>query len=324
MAPTDERSIRLLNLVTALQSTSRSLTIEEIRERVPGYSATVFESFRRTFERDKDDLRTLGIDIEVVDHLDTDPPTAGYRVRRDRHELDDPGLTEQELASIVAATQVVRLTGVDPDDTTDAMRKLGGFGPGAGTPGGDVVVVDVPEHLPVVFDAVVSARVMSLGYRGRVRQVEGDGVRLQRGHWYLIGREQGVDGDRTYRVDRIESVTVGPPEAYERNHELRRVRMRPWEYGEGEPVAVTLELDEVAARALRADDPELDVLEDGDRRTVVLEVVDELRLFRFVASFLDRVEITSPSAKRDAYTAWLVSIAGDDSGDDSGDDEGVG
>jgi len=315
VAATDEPSIRLLNLVTALQSTRLSLTLEEIRTRVPGYpkdeprTSTEFEAFRRMFERDKDALRSLGIDVEVVDNLSTDPPTPGYRIRRERHELDDPGLTDQELAAVVAALQAVRLTGADLADPVGAMRKLGGVGAEAAPTPDEGLTVQIPEHLSTVLDAVLVRRVLELDYNGRIRRVEGDALRLQRGHWYLLGREQGVDGDRTYRVDRIDSIEAGEPDAYQRQEQDRRVLMRPWEYGGGTPVPVTLRVDDVAARTLLADDPELEVAGAGDHRTTVLEVVDEDRLFRFLASFLDRVEITEPAEVRTRYVAWLESIA---------------
>ena len=55
---------RLLNLTAALLHTSRPLTAEEIRERVPGYPDGL-SAFRRTFERDKDDLREMGVPLSI-------------------------------------------------------------------------------------------------------------------------------------------------------------------------------------------------------------------------------------------------------------------
>ena len=53
---------RLLNLITALLETTRPLTAEELRARVPGYPDNL-AAFRRAFERDKDDLREMGIPL---------------------------------------------------------------------------------------------------------------------------------------------------------------------------------------------------------------------------------------------------------------------
>ncbi len=57
---------RLLNIVAALQASSVPLTAEEIRERVPGYESHSDDTFRRTFERDKDELRQAGVPVETV------------------------------------------------------------------------------------------------------------------------------------------------------------------------------------------------------------------------------------------------------------------
>ena len=55
---------RLLNLTLLLLETERPLTIDELHEKVPGYPADP-NSFRRSFERDKDDLREMGIPVQI-------------------------------------------------------------------------------------------------------------------------------------------------------------------------------------------------------------------------------------------------------------------
>src|SRR5574341_577343 len=54
---------RLVNLVALLLATRRPLTLDQITEVVPGYDAAG-EALRRMFERDKDELRKLGVPIE--------------------------------------------------------------------------------------------------------------------------------------------------------------------------------------------------------------------------------------------------------------------
>ena len=49
---------RLLNLSAALLAAERPLSAQDIARRVPGYPEDQ-ASFRRAFERDKDDLRHL-------------------------------------------------------------------------------------------------------------------------------------------------------------------------------------------------------------------------------------------------------------------------
>ena len=55
---------RLLGLVVCLLSTRRYLTAEQIRQAVPGYPEQD-EAFKRMFERDKEELRDLGIPLET-------------------------------------------------------------------------------------------------------------------------------------------------------------------------------------------------------------------------------------------------------------------
>src|SRR4051794_35826565 len=66
------RTERLVNLVLCLLSTRQFLTAERIRDAVPGYEAEpgddpikADDAFKRKFERDKADLRELGIPLET-------------------------------------------------------------------------------------------------------------------------------------------------------------------------------------------------------------------------------------------------------------------
>ena len=56
---------RLLSLVICLLATRRPLTAEQIRQAVPGYDRGGDEAFKRMFERDKDELRDLGMPLET-------------------------------------------------------------------------------------------------------------------------------------------------------------------------------------------------------------------------------------------------------------------
>ena len=78
---------RLINLTIALLATKRYLTKSEIFSSVEGYEGSA-ETKERMFERDKDDLRSLGIDIEVgsFDPLFNDE--AGYRIKQACIEID--------------------------------------------------------------------------------------------------------------------------------------------------------------------------------------------------------------------------------------------
>ena len=118
---------RLLNVTAALLETRRPLTAEDIRKRIPGYPDRD-DAFRRAFERDKDDLREMGIPLEVVPVDGTNPPISGYVIPPDRYYLADPGLDPDELAALQMAAVMIRLGDSDADEL-DAVRKLGGGHP---------------------------------------------------------------------------------------------------------------------------------------------------------------------------------------------------
>src|SRR5258708_33469674 len=63
--------------------------------------------FRRMFERDKDELRELGIPLEVgTNHPMDDEP--GYRIRPQEYELPEIHLTADEAAVLGIAARVWR------------------------------------------------------------------------------------------------------------------------------------------------------------------------------------------------------------------------
>src|ERR1700710_1772826 len=85
------------------------------------------EACEKMFERDKDELRSLGVPIEVgqMDAFFDDEP--GYRIRPDEFALPDISLTADEATVIGLATKVwqhARLA----EATTEAVRKLTALG----------------------------------------------------------------------------------------------------------------------------------------------------------------------------------------------------
>src|SRR3954468_16164515 len=123
-----------MNLVIALLSTRTFITAERIRDTVSGYSESPSdEAFSRMFERDKNELRDLGIPLETgrVSSLD---PTEGYKINQDAYALAPVELTADEAAAVAVAAQLWE----SPEMVTvtqSALLKLRAAG----------VDVDVPE-----------------------------------------------------------------------------------------------------------------------------------------------------------------------------------
>src|SRR5687767_4361014 len=110
--PSSEKLERLLNLTAALLETPRPLPAAEIAKRVYGYPEEK-TAFRRAFERDKEDLREMGVPIALTEISGTDPPEIGYRIPKDEYYLRDPGLEADELAALHLAASTVRLDGIE-------------------------------------------------------------------------------------------------------------------------------------------------------------------------------------------------------------------
>ena len=97
---------RLMNLVMTLLATRRPLPKARIREIVEQYrTAPSTEAFDRMFERDKDDLRELGIPLvtEEITALFDDEP--GYRIHQRDYALPDLALAPDELAVLGLAAR---------------------------------------------------------------------------------------------------------------------------------------------------------------------------------------------------------------------------
>ncbi len=122
---------RLLNLVICLLSTTRPLSAEQIRFAVPGYDPANDEAFQRMFERDKNELREIGIPIEVQkDPWEDDP---GYRIVKQSYELPEITLEPDEAAVLGLAAQVWQRASL-AEAAGGAMLKLQG-GRGRDRPG---------------------------------------------------------------------------------------------------------------------------------------------------------------------------------------------
>src|SRR4029450_3090782 len=89
-----------------------------------GASPDALAAFRRSFERDKDDLRTMGVPLVVQEVPGVVPVVEGYRIPKDRYYLRDPGLTPEELAALRMAASVVQLEGLS---AREGLLKLGGL-----------------------------------------------------------------------------------------------------------------------------------------------------------------------------------------------------
>jgi proteasome accessory factor B len=204
------RTERLLNLVICLLHTRAYLTADRIRELVAGYDeAPSDDAFKRMFERDKEDLRDLGIPLETGTTTAWDDEV-GYRITQRDYALPEITLEPPEATAVGLAARMWSSAAMS-EAATRALRKLEATG---------VEVAPLPEGLQprvesggpaftVLAEAVHDGRVVTFAYRtggagdATRRTVEPWGVVWWHGRWYLVGHDRDRDATRVFRLSRI-------------------------------------------------------------------------------------------------------------------------
>jgi len=213
------KSERLVNLTIALLATKRYLTKSEIFNSVDGYEGTA-ETKERMFERDKDDLRSLGIEIEVgsFDPLFNDE--AGYKIKQEKYqfELGDISSTEVSLLSLAAEAWQEASFG---DVAQRALLKLRSIG----IPSDELFIPatvqklnDGGQDLSLITQAIAQSQRLAFAYldsslKIKMRSVVPIALSTRNGFWYLSGVDQEIQEIRTFRVDRINgpiAASAGP------------------------------------------------------------------------------------------------------------------
>ncbi len=300
---------RLLNLTAVLLHTARPLPAGELRQKVPGYPESDV-AFRRSFERDKDDLREMGVPIEVETVPGADPPVDGYRIPRDRYYLPDPGLEPDELAALQLAAAAIRIG----DGTgREALWSLGGDRPT--TTSAISAALPSDPNLGPLFEAVSTRSPVRFTYREQDRSIHPYRLGFQLGRWYLRGHDLDRDDVRVFRLDRIDGeVEVDAPGRFEIPDGERdggELVADRWELGSEPPRVARLLVDaDQAPIALAQFDPEDIVAEHPDGSIEVAITVTDPQAFRSLAlSYLDHAEILEPAELRAELISWLERIA---------------
>jgi proteasome accessory factor B len=319
---------RLVNLVIALLSTRGYITAEKIRCSVAGYSDNpTLEAFSRMFERDKNELRDLGIPLEVG-RVSTLDPTEGYRINRDAYALPPVELTPDEAAAVAVATQLWE----SPElitATQGALLKLRAAGvevdPDApvaiASPEGVPGLRGSEEVLGILLSAIASRRAVQFPHRPSraepytTRTVEPWGVVTEKGRWYLVGHDRDRDATRTFRLSRIgpEVAPMGPAGAVTvpDGVDLRRIvsdtvaeapaggQARVW-VADGRATALRRAGRSAGAWQLRGRDGEM----------IELEIGSTDRLARDIAGYGADAVVLEPESLREDVLARLRAHAG--------------
>jgi proteasome accessory factor B len=316
-----KRAERLVNLVIALLGTRQYVTAARIRAIVPGYepddgTARADEAFKRMFERDKAELREMGVPLETgrTSVFDTED---GYRIARADYELPEITLTGEEAAAVGLALRLwesAQLAGA----AQSALVKLRAAG----------VDVDPTRTLPVqprldsdepafepAYAAARDRRVLQFDYRRpdedapARRHVQPWGVVAWHGRWYLVGLDLDRHAPRVFRLSRVVGIprATGPEGAFEPPADVDLSALVARQAG-GEEHLVVVRARPGAAVGLRRWATPLGAADDGDDR-LQLRTTEPWRLADQLAAYGPDVVVESPQAVRAAVVERLTRLA---------------
>ena len=198
----DQKTERLINLTLALLSSKRYLTKSEIFKNVAGYSGSA-ETMERMFERDKDDLRNLGVRIEVraLDPLFEDDQ--GYLIDSKTFQINPNDFSKEEILLLTMAANLWHGSALQHDSKAALLKIQSLDGLVATNTVTSPVVEDNEDSkkLLLIFDAVERLVSLEFEYKGTVRQVKPYGIYTRRGFWYLAAQENDVV--KSFKVIRI-------------------------------------------------------------------------------------------------------------------------
>jgi proteasome accessory factor B len=269
--PPDER---ILSLLMLLLDEQRPVSRTEIFQLIPGYKNVGREAAERKFERDKDELRALGVPlVQEQERLDGKEESV-YRVSRRSYGMRSVRLDDEERIALILAAEALRGSEglVYRELVDDALRKLT-FD--SGKPRMPVqLAISLPtrdegkrmrRNLEVIGHGVEARKRLTLTYESggqtTVREVDPYAAVYVGGNWQLVGHCHLREQPRTFRVDRIRKLKIAPrpgtpdferPPGFDPHTYVQR---SPWVFQSGESdLAMDVVLDIGPERAWMVDE----------------------------------------------------------------------
>jgi proteasome accessory factor B len=210
---TDEKTERLLNLVIALLGTKTFMKKSEILREIPGYTGSV-DARERMFERDKEELRKIGMPIQVssLDPLFDDEQ--GYRISKSEYGFQLGPLNAEEYLVVNAATELMR-SKIDSNQSKGLKRRILAaateFEPAETSPLTEIRQgFDLPDSRVVdVLVSIQKKRRITFDYQGEARDcvtsrtVSPRAVGRKGEEWFLVGFDHERNELRTFNLFQI-------------------------------------------------------------------------------------------------------------------------
>ncbi len=315
-----DKTERLLNLVICLLSTRHPLTKVQIRQAVPQYYAQrSTETFDRMFERDKDELRELGVPVELTEIDPGFHDELGYRVDRAAYEVPQLSFEPDELAVLGLAARVwqqaslghparlalAKLTalGVPAD-----AESLIGIQPRVHTtePAFEPMWQAVRDRTPVTFwyHKLQSASPTQ-------RQLQPWSVTNLRGRWYVVGFDVDRQDSRIFRLSRVTGPVLksGPAGSYPiPPDEVKKLLHHNWTEPATEPTQVAV-LRVQGGAGYRLRQRARSVTEMGaDHIRLEVEYTDPEAMAAEILTLADKLQVISPKTLRDRVLTHLTAL----------------
>ena len=257
--PPAAKTQRWIDLIATLLARHYPVSFETLARDVPAYATpgSSKAAVLRKFERDKDELRALGVPIETV--ADEHGANTTYRLsttdfylpylvvaapqsrttrpsRIDRfgyRSLKELAFTADELAAVADAAARIRALG-EPlltEDVESAIRKLALDLPLDATASPDVTTLargdrHDAELFDVLTDALTRRKIVEFDYHTisrdstERRSVEPYGLFFLGAHWYLAANDRTRGELRNFRLSRMSGAAVNPARAQSADYEI--------------------------------------------------------------------------------------------------------
>jgi predicted DNA-binding transcriptional regulator YafY len=324
------REERILNLLAALLASRLPVPFADIRRKIAGYDddASV-EAIEKRFDRDKADLRKLGVPLEYV--TEDDFGRSGYLIPRDRFFLQEIRFTVEEGIALAAIERAAEATEGDPflASLRSALAKITVDSPLSEASRESIaeqrlfdphVSAGEPGPLSDLAGALAARRPIRFTYytlgsgETALRTVEPYGVGYYGGNWYLVGRDVDKAEERVFRTTRIRGeVEVMDAGGYEIPDDFDlgdRIGHASWEMGREKPVEARIRFDPAFSFMIQENvRPGQRFAPDDDGGGVLtVRMTDPEALVRWVATFGPLAEILEPENLRERLVTHLEGL----------------
>jgi proteasome accessory factor B len=210
---------RLFSLILALVSSREGLTKSDILRSVRGY-AEMYDfnanaSLDKMFERDKEEIRAMGVVIDTLELPEEEGQTHNirYSISRKNYDFpDDVTFTSDEMTLLSLAATAWREASLSAE-SRHALTKIKSLGISASDPligvaphirTNDRAFADLEEALE--HELIVTFNYLKPGQRKPEMRTVAPLAMLQwRGLWYVLAHDMDADAQRTFLLKRIVS-----------------------------------------------------------------------------------------------------------------------